>query len=348
MFLPSVAHFCSFLLLFLSSNVSGPRRCFIVRNIKEFSTMLPQWFRQSQYPSFQRQLNLYGFQRLSAGQDRGAYYHEYFLRGRPHLTHKITRSKVKGSGGRKSSNPEAEPCLYAYPWMPETSTTTELSSLAVSRPGIVPRFAVRPQFMTLSGQPNTSASTPIEHQDLFIPFTTEKPTATLWDDQSFFGFDPFWAAPMQQLQHHDVFEQMLLPSLHSYNNDDASVRFSPIGPVTMTSVGINAMSIYGNSSPPPSIDDARCVPVVPAAAPFGPGIFSFEDSASVSPVRRNTSKPGPTLTFSPPRRTRICEISRAGCSQIQPSGGMKNTDCWVVWGCKFHKKTSRQNFACLP
>ena len=126
-------------------------RCFMVHNLKEFvASMLPLWFRQSKFASFQRQLNLYGFQRItqgkkdltllwigfsifelgfslihvtfllstfSAGRDKGAYYHEYFLRSRPLLAQKIVRTKVKGRGARKASSPDTEPRFYDLPWM---------------------------------------------------------------------------------------------------------------------------------------------------------------------------------------------------------------------------------------
>ena len=58
-------------------------RCFIVHKPKEFvSKVMPSYFRQSKLTSFQRQLNLYGFSRITAGRDRGGYYHELFLRDR--------------------------------------------------------------------------------------------------------------------------------------------------------------------------------------------------------------------------------------------------------------------------
>lgn len=102
-------------------------RCFMVHDMKEFvNSMLPLWFRQTKFASFQRQLNLYGFQRLTQGRDKNAYYHEYFLRSRPLLAQKIVRTKVKGRGARKASSPETEPKLYDFPWMKETKQTPQV------------------------------------------------------------------------------------------------------------------------------------------------------------------------------------------------------------------------------
>jgi len=57
--------------------------------------ILPQYFKQSKITSFQRQLNLYGFLRISRGPDAGAYYHEYFLRGRKELCVHIRRTNKR-------------------------------------------------------------------------------------------------------------------------------------------------------------------------------------------------------------------------------------------------------------
>jgi hypothetical protein len=92
-------------------------RCFVVHKPKEFVELLPQYFKLSKLASFQRQLNLYGFQRLTRGRDRGGYYHELFLQGKVFLAHSIQRIKVKGTGVRARSNPDQEPDFWAMPWV---------------------------------------------------------------------------------------------------------------------------------------------------------------------------------------------------------------------------------------
>lgn len=79
---------------------------------------MPKYFPKStKITSIQRQFNLYGFERLSRdGPDKGAYYHEAFLRGRPDITSCfMVRQRVKGTGHKACSNPDAEPDLYALP-----------------------------------------------------------------------------------------------------------------------------------------------------------------------------------------------------------------------------------------
>jgi hypothetical protein len=70
-------------------------------------------FNQSKLTSFQRQLNLYGFSRItSGGPDRGSYYHPCFLRGRPGLCRSIDRQRVKGNGTRRANPLASEPRFY--------------------------------------------------------------------------------------------------------------------------------------------------------------------------------------------------------------------------------------------
>lgn len=83
------------------------------RFVKE---ILPMYSRQTQFASFQRQLNLYGFRRLSRrGPDYGAFYSELFLRAKPDLAVLMTRTKVNGNEVRQGSSPRTEPNFYAMP-----------------------------------------------------------------------------------------------------------------------------------------------------------------------------------------------------------------------------------------
>ena len=74
-----------------------------------------RYFRQTKLTSFQRQLNLYGFRRITQGPDAGAYYHELFLRGRDQLCMRMQRQKVKGTGHKQPADVKTEPNFYAMP-----------------------------------------------------------------------------------------------------------------------------------------------------------------------------------------------------------------------------------------
>jgi HSF-type DNA-binding len=86
-------------------------RAFHVHDQARFvAEIMPLFTRMTRFSSFQRQLSLYGFLRLTRkGSDHGAYYHELFLRGKPILCHKMQRTRVKGYWVRQSSSPETEP-----------------------------------------------------------------------------------------------------------------------------------------------------------------------------------------------------------------------------------------------
>ena len=67
-------------------------------------TVMPKFFHQTKYKSFQRQLNLYGFLRVKGD---GGYRHPNFQKGRKFLLAKINRVKIKGNGRpryRRSAN----------------------------------------------------------------------------------------------------------------------------------------------------------------------------------------------------------------------------------------------------
>eukprot|EP00522_Entomoneis_paludosa_P015336 CAMPEP_0172441308 /NCGR_PEP_ID=MMETSP1065-20121228/1846_1 /TAXON_ID=265537 /ORGANISM="Amphiprora paludosa, Strain CCMP125" /LENGTH=248 /DNA_ID=CAMNT_0013190577 /DNA_START=6 /DNA_END=752 /DNA_ORIENTATION=- len=123
-------------------------RAFMVVDQEAFAKeILPLWFRQSKYSSFQRQLNLYGFKRITSGTDKGSHYHECFLRGMASLTSKIVRTKVKGTGTRKPRCLESEPNFYAMTAsMPSKASPAEITdsptpSVAGEQPTAAPQVS---------------------------------------------------------------------------------------------------------------------------------------------------------------------------------------------------------------
>ena len=118
-------------------------RCFVVHKPKAFvNHIMPTYFKQSKFASFQRQLNLYGFQRLTKGADKGGYYNELFLRGKVFLAHRIQRMRVKGTGVRARSSPETEPDFRKMPPVVNSPTVRddegEASVLAVTSTTMTP------------------------------------------------------------------------------------------------------------------------------------------------------------------------------------------------------------------
>ena len=75
------------------------------------SEVVPNFFSQSKYESFTRQVNGWGFKKLhQSGNDYNAYYHEQFLRGLPHLTPLMRR--VPQNQGKLLPFVEGEPNFY--------------------------------------------------------------------------------------------------------------------------------------------------------------------------------------------------------------------------------------------
>ncbi|KAL3945642.1 MAG: hypothetical protein SGBAC_000298 [Bacillariaceae sp.] len=64
--------------------------------------LMPRYFKQTKYKSFQRQLNLYGYTRINEGAGKGGYKHKYFLRTNKSLCQYISRQSSEESGASTS------------------------------------------------------------------------------------------------------------------------------------------------------------------------------------------------------------------------------------------------------
>lgn len=115
-------------------------RAFIVLEAKRFmAEVMPKYFRQTKLTSFQRQLNLYGFRRITRGPDAGAYYHELLLRGRPQLCARMIRHKVKGTGHKQPNDVESEPNFYAMPPVTVHNTSQTSCESTVQQSSLLPQ-----------------------------------------------------------------------------------------------------------------------------------------------------------------------------------------------------------------
>ncbi|KAK1733404.1 heat shock factor family protein, partial [Skeletonema marinoi] len=90
-------------------------RSFQVKDPTQFMDLVvPKFFKATKYRSFQRQLNLWGFSRIVKGQDHACWHHECFIRGRPGLIAKISRTRVKVKG-REATQATPKEALMQVP-----------------------------------------------------------------------------------------------------------------------------------------------------------------------------------------------------------------------------------------
>ena len=167
-------------------------RAFIVHDHDRFvSEVMQKYFRQSRYASFQRQLSLYGFLRLTKGSDSGAYYNELFLRGLPHLCTYMQRTRVKGYGVRQSSSPGTEPDFYAMDAVSspqqgcQTWPSLTVAPLSFQQAPVLSTDAFRQN--SLETIPATIVNT-FEEQESMADFLSD---VDLDDDDSFYLRQPY-------------------------------------------------------------------------------------------------------------------------------------------------------------
>lgn len=89
---------------------------------------MPQYFNQTKYRSFQRQLYIYGFDRVKdkTSEDYGAYFHELFIRGASDLCLDMQRKKIKGTGLSNEERRKKATDLRAISKPPSNKNTSEI------------------------------------------------------------------------------------------------------------------------------------------------------------------------------------------------------------------------------
>jgi len=106
-------------------------RAFKIHKPKEFAALvMPRYFDQTKYRSFQRQLYIYGFDRIrksktTSDEEAGAYSHKLLVRGSAELCLDMTRTKIKGTG---MSNAKRQERVRAQSNITATITTNSSSN----------------------------------------------------------------------------------------------------------------------------------------------------------------------------------------------------------------------------
>jgi hypothetical protein len=102
-------------------------KAFKVHNTAAFvSEILPMHFKQTKYKSFQRQLNLWGFQRITKGTEteKGAYLHPDFLKNQEDLCQKLNRQSAKKQSSEAVKSTKSTPKSCAAHVTDDESTSS--------------------------------------------------------------------------------------------------------------------------------------------------------------------------------------------------------------------------------
>merc|ERR1712176_516502 len=152
-------------------------KAFKIHKPKEFAdVIMPQYFNQTKYRSFQRQLYIYGFDRVKdkSSDDYGAYFHELFIRGESDLCLDMQKQKIKGTGLSNEERRKKASILRANSKPSTNKQSVPQSSFTTSRQSPIPSVIQMPNInnsvlgalrMNLSNQlnvPNSAIQTPAE------------------------------------------------------------------------------------------------------------------------------------------------------------------------------------------
>jgi hypothetical protein len=85
---------------------------------------MKKMFNQTKFKSFQRQLNLWGFERVQNGPDKGSYFHPLFVKGRRDCCQRLTRVRLKGTGEKAAQQGVVDSSEQDYSPTSVASTTT--------------------------------------------------------------------------------------------------------------------------------------------------------------------------------------------------------------------------------
>jgi hypothetical protein len=114
-------------------------RAFKVHNRDLFiEQYMKRMFNQTKFKSFQRQLNLWGFERVQNGPDKGSYFHPLFVRGRRECCQRLTRVRLKGTTEKTSPHGVLDKAESPFSPQSVSSTATAAETISTMGAGTLP------------------------------------------------------------------------------------------------------------------------------------------------------------------------------------------------------------------
>lgn len=247
---------------------------------------LRRYFKQSKLTSFQRQLNLYGFQRISTGRDRGGYFHPLFLRGRADICHSMLRTRVKGgaamaavvpvTGDGRPAAAAAATTLYDLPPCGEGTSSSSVTTVRARSSTSVEEKSLTDEEFEVN---DNSLSRMMMYHYVNDPVKIVSSVLS----------NPL----VQQQQHPKLFRPELSPSFaHSTVLDDASACT-----VSPSSTIINNESSSTDCAPPLPVDSQRAPPYLPWMNRLPKESFRLLRSASSAATTIGDGAPHPLDTY---------------------------------------------------
>lgn len=132
--------------------------------------VIPMYFRHAKYASFMRQVNGWGFKRMTQGPDHNSYYNELFLRGLPHLCAKMRRpAKAKTGTTDSDTNPDFYRISMVNPLPSSNPIPGNLAALNIAGVNGFPNFSGLPTHGLTSQEQGSAQPVAVALGNMHLP-----------------------------------------------------------------------------------------------------------------------------------------------------------------------------------
>jgi hypothetical protein len=141
---------------------------------------MKKMFNQTKFKSFQRQLNLWGFERVQNGPDKGSYFHPLFVKGQKDWCQRLSRVRLRGIGDKTVQHGSLNTSETTF--SPHSASSTAPETISTTGAAI---FPVTVTVSSVVGAGKTSTASPISLLGAFVDVS--RPTSTTTAETSFHG-----------------------------------------------------------------------------------------------------------------------------------------------------------------